>query len=793
MKRITLLLLFFFPLFVISQIKIEGIVHYNSEPISWANVVLLDSQRTIVTGETTKENGSFILKAASGKYELVISYLGFEDWRKIIQLDNSPIDLGIITLVESTNKLQEVELIHRKKLIEQQSDRIIFNVENSVVSQGGNALDAFRAAPGLRVQNNSINMFGRDAVQVMVNGKLLPLTGEELVSYLNSIASSDIKKIEIITAPPAKYDASGNGGLLNIVLKQGRINSWKNTTSLSTNFNTYNFTTLSNNLLYNKEKISFSLSLNKTNGHLRGLEDFQVYYPSSTWNIDIKTKDNQEDFATRLLLDYKLTNKTTIGIQYLGNLSNPDIEDVTISSIYNQNNSLDSLLINKGVNRQEIKNHTINFHSLTNLDTIGRTISFDLDYLTYNSGRNHNFKTNSFSPDNTFLNRNASANTLSDLNIQNISFKTDFEHPLQLVNLSYGAKVSFINNKSEIQFFNTLSGNPVFDSGISNQFEYSENIQALYVNAMKKINKKWSFQMGLRLENTKTKGFSVNLNQLNTNDYLKLFPTVYASYARNDNNSFSFSYSKRIQRPNFGNLNPFRVYVSSNTYSEGNPFLQPSFNNNFEIKHIYKDIFTTNIFVNSKNQGSGIIFNSNVANSTQIVTRENYYNQVIYGIGESIGFNRLKWLQSQNNVTIFGSNTSFTKEINAKPKNGMAFSVSSSNRIIINETSNFQLDATYDSKLNYGLFSVGEMYSFDLGANKSFLDKSLRISFLIKDIFNTSSLNNYASVVNGINQVYGQNRNNRYIRLSASYTFGNKTIKEKKKNFGNEEEQRRSN
>ncbi|NJM78478.1 MAG: TonB-dependent receptor [Flavobacterium sp.] len=141
------------------------------------------------------------------------------------------------------------------------------------------------------------------------------------------------------------------------------------------------------------------------------------------------------------------------------------------------------------------------------------------------------------------------------------------EHPLQLVNLSYGAKVSFIKNNSEIQFFNTISGNPVFDNDISNQFEYSENIQAIYVNAMKKINKKWSFQMGLRIENTQTKGFSVNLNQTSTNDYLKLFPTVYASYAKNENNSFSFSYSKRIQRPNFGNLNPFRVYVSSNTYT----------------------------------------------------------------------------------------------------------------------------------------------------------------------------------------------------------------------------------
>ncbi|NJM78477.1 MAG: outer membrane beta-barrel protein [Flavobacterium sp.] len=226
---------------------------------------------------------------------------------------------------------------------------------------------------------------------------------------------------------------------------------------------------------------------------------------------------------------------------------------------------------------------------------------------------------------------------------------------------------------------------------------------------------------------------------------------------------------------------------------EGNPFLQPSFNDNFEIKHIYKNVFTTNVFVNAKSQGAGIIFNSNIANSTQIVTRENYFNQIIYGIGESIGFNKLKWLQSQNNITVLGSKTNFTKEINANPKNGFAYSISSSNRIIINETTNFQTDFSYDSKLNFGLFSIGKMYSFDLGVNKSLLDKSLQISLLIKDIFNTSSLNNYASIVNGVNQVYGQNRNNRYIRLSASYTFGNNAIKDKKKNFGNEEERRRSN
>ncbi len=792
MKRIILCVLFTLPLLVSSQIKLKGTVINNNLPIEWVNVVLINTNGEITTGSITDNNGNFSLSAKKNTYTLSISFMGYTTWTKEIVLEKN-LDLEKIILKEDSNTLDEVVLIKRKNIIEQKADRIIFNVENSLAATGGDALDALKLAPGLKIQNNSIGMLGRNEASVMANGRILPLSGEELITYLNSIPSDAIKKIEIITTPPAKYEASGNGGLINIVLKKGIRDSWKNTTTVIYNQDNYNYTSLRNNLLYNKKKLSLSLGLDGALGNIKGDENFQVYYPESTWDIDIDTKDKKDNLAARLLLDYDVTKKTTIGIQYLGYTKNPGIEDTSTSKIYNQNNILDSLLINNGKENVDTKSQSINLHSITELDTLGKNISFDFDYFSYNSDRNRNFKTDTYNINNEFTGINSAANTISNQGIKNYSAKVDIEHPLTFLNLTYGAKITKTESNSEILFFNTITSTPEYDPTISNSFKYNENNQMFYISSTKQINDNWNLKLGLRLENTQTKGYSVNLNQTNKNKYAKLFPTFYASYKKDENNSLSFSYSKRIRRPRFHNLNPFRVYISSNTYSEGNPFLQPSFYDNFEFKHTYKNNLTTNVFLNIENDGLNVIFRSNVENSTQIVTRENYYKQYIYGLGESFMYNKIAWWQSQNSLSLIGSKTEFIKDIEATPQNGITFSASTNNTFIINETTKLQVNASYDSPFKAGLFSLGEMYSLDIGASKHFFNKSLQASILFKDIFNTSSLNNYKSTVSSVKQVYGQSRNNKYFRFSLSYNFGNSNINTKRRSFGNEEETRRAN
>ncbi len=320
----------------------------------------------------------------------------------------------------------------------------------------------------------------------------------------------------------------------------------------------------------------------------------------------------------------------------------------TVIKIFNNQNSVDSLLVNNGFNNKYSGSQIYNAHLVSKLDTIGRKFSVDLDYFTYDSKFDKNFTANSYSPDGTYQNTNQSARNNSNQNIDNYSVKADMEHPITFMNLSYGAKASFIKSNSNVFYYNTITGNPVLDPNQSNVFEYIENNQAVYINGDKKINEKLSIQLGLRAENTQTNGYSETLNQEVTNNYLKLFPSLYLDYQLNENHGLNFTYGKRINRPGFGLLNPFRTYINSNSYSEGNPFLKPSFSNNFDFTYAYKKNLRTNIFLNIINDGYGVIFRANPDMNTQIISRENYFNESSFGIGESYAAEVTNWFETQS-------------------------------------------------------------------------------------------------------------------------------------------------
>ena len=366
------------------------------------------------------------------------------------------------------------------------------------------------------------------------------------------------------------------------------------------------------------------------------------------------------------------------------------------------------------------------------------------------------------------------------------------EHPSHFLNLSYGVKTSFINSKSDIQYFNSITGTPEFDPNQSNRFEYTENTQAIYVSGDKKFNKKFNIQLGLRLESTQTNGYSATLNQTTKNDYLKLFPTFFISYKKNDNYSFNFNYGKRIVRPNFGFLNPFRTYINSNSYSEGNPFLKPSYSDNFDFTYAYKMKLRTNVFFNRTTDGYGVIFTSNPETNTQIVSRENYYNDYSYGIGENYSSKITNWWESRSSLYLLGSKTNFITVIDATPRNSLQFYCTTNNTFSLSQTTKLQVDYMYSSTYKRGLYQVGYMSNLNIALSQNLFHKNMQVTLLINNIFNTANLNDYTSVVNGIRQVYSQYYNNRYLRVSLTYNFGNNKIKMKQRDFGDEEVKKRT-
>ena len=793
MKTANLLIFLLLPFFCLAQstFKLKGKIASETTPLEWADVSILNSEGKIVDGTTTKQEGTFEITLKKGSYKINVSLLGFEEYEKVILLEND-IDLGTILLKENANNLVEVVVQSKKKTIEQKTDRLVYNLENNVTNVGRDALSAINTAPGVVVKNDAINILGKGTSRVMIDGRMIELAGEELNNFLKSISASDIKNIEIISNPPAKYEAEGNGGLINIIMKKGARDSWKNTTTVSYDQNKYGIFTLRNNFFYNKNKFRFSASVNGKTGYRNIDETLDMYFAEGPTKMDVITKLKEQNVSGKVALDYDLSEKTSFGFQFLKDKNNPDFDsDISINK-YNTENELQDITLNKSTTNKGSGNQTYNAHLIANLDDLKRKLSFDIDYFNYNSEFDRNFVANNYTPEMIFIDVNQSGRNISNQDIDNWSFKVDMEHPLQVMNLSYGAKMSFTNSISDVLYYNTITGSPVLDSNQSNRFKYTENNQAIYVNADKKFNEKWNFQLGLRLENTRTNGFSETMSQTTENNYLKLFPTVYASYKKNENNTFSLNYGKRINRPRFDLLNPFRIYINSNSYSEGNPFLKPSFSDNFEFAHSYKEILRTSVFVNLVTDGYGVLFTSNPETNTQIVTRENYFKNLSYGIGETYSATFADWWQSENSLYFSGAKTEFITAINATPSNSLQVDFSTNNTFVLDKTTKLQIDFSYTTPFKSGLYEVGYASSFDIGFKQDLFNKTMQIAFLANDIFNTSYLKDYTSVVNGVKQVYSQKESNRFVRLSVVYNFGNKKINVKERNFGNQDERKRT-
>ncbi|WP_343705828.1 TonB-dependent receptor [Flavobacterium sp.] len=792
MKKLNLLIFLLLPLFCLAQSTLKGKVASETKSLEWAEISILNEEGKIIDGTTTKEDGSFEINLKNGFYKIEINLLGFTNYEKEISLEKNA-DLGTIILKENETKLVEVVVQSKKKTIEQKTDRLVYNLENNVTTIGGDALAAINTAPGVVVKNDAITILGKGTSRVMIDGRLIELTGEELNNFLKSISAADIKNIEIISNPPAKYEADGIGGLINIIMKKGVRDSWKNSTTVSYDQNKYGIYTLRDNFFYSKNKFRVSASVNGKTGYKNSTENLDMYFPDGLSTMRADTKIKNENFSGKLALDYDFSPRTSVGFQFMNDRNNPDFgSDIRIEK-YNTQNELQHVTLNKSFTDKGSKNQTYNAHLITKLDSLNRKLSFDADYFNYNSKFDRGFIANDYTPDMEFIDLNQAGRNISNQDIDNWSFKADMEHPLPSFNLSYGAKMSFTNSISDVVFYNTATGTPELDPSQSNRFKYTENNQAVYINGDKKINEKWNLQMGLRLENTQTNGFSETLNQENTNNYLKLFPTFYASYKKNENNSFSLNYGKRINRPRFDLLNPFRVYINSNSYSEGNPFLKPSFSDNFELSHSYKEVLRTSVFVNAITNGYGIVFTSNPETNTQIVTRENYYNGLNYGVGETYSATFADWWQSENTLYFLGSETKFINGINATPSNSLQIDFTTNNTFVLGKNTKLQIDFNYSSPFKSGLYEVGYVSSFDIGFKQDLLNKTLQIAFLANDIFNTSYLKDFTSVVNGVKQVYSQNESNRFVRLSVIYNFGNKKINVKERAFGNQDEKKRAN
>lgn len=793
MKRIFILIIVLIHLsgVILGQKSISGVITDGLYPLPFCNVILLNLDTTMVTGEVSTDDGTFSLSAPKGEYLLKVSFVGFEDHDQLIHLD-SDLYLDSILLVPSGTELDNVMITAQKTLIQRKPDRLIYNLSNSIAGQGTDMSEAIALAPGVTIQNGVISMIGRGATRVMIDGRILQLQGDELINFLSTISSDDIKSIEVISNPPAQYDAAGNGGLINIIYKKGRNNSWKNTSTLSYTKNRNGFANLRNSFQYNYEKHQFSSSFNLTHGESWGTEFGATSFPSAQqdWRSEYDTTEDQ--LSGRVAYDYKVNEKYQIGLQYQGSHSSPNVNGSAVTQLAINTIEIDSSFVNDGVDSRERTTHVANIHLISKLDTFGTQVSIDLDYFSYRQNSHSIFDIKSLDQREQFIELNRSRSVFSDQKIQNFSFNIDATQYINQLQLKYGIKYNHNLSNSELINFDRLSGSDVLDTNLSNSFDYKEDIAAAYVSGAVKLSDTWRAELGGRFEHTSTRGFSRTIDQLDRRKFLRFFPTVYLAYNPNEDHQFSLSLGGRINRASFRDLNPFRIYLNNNSYSEGNPFIQPSYTYTINFNHVFKGKYTTTAYFNSQRNGFGTLFVPFAEGRVLATLRDNFYDAKYIGLGEifSIDVNK-KW-SIQNQIYLMYHHTTLYNNYNAVAQNGLQYYLSSNHSFTLGKGWNTQVNTWFNSQAKSNIFQIDRLWNISLGIKKKLLDDKIQISLQANDLFNQSGLDDLRSIINGITNTYGQNYSTRNIRMTISYIFGNDKVNNKARAFKNEDVQRRS-
>ena len=692
--------------------------------------------------------------------------------------------------IMKTIELKGVTIIAKKKLFERKIDRLVFNVENNISATGLDAYELLKITPNLRVNNDVITIPGKNKLAIMINDRLVQLSNEELINYLKTISSNDIKKIEVITTPPSKYDAEGNSGLINIVLKKITTDNWKST--LRSSFGVATYTSYNNgvNFSFKKNKILLQSDINYNNGSWLKTNTNTYSYIDRKWIDNSETKENYNNLSSRLNFEYNISKKITTGVQYFLNKSNLNVYDNSISLVNYFNNINQNFNIStEGETKPKNISQSINLYSVYQIDSLGKKISFDIDYFNFNNELKRNFYTNQIQLSSNSL---YSAINSGDQDVNNFSIRADTELPLKFANLSFGGKISWIKTNNNVKLFNTTTGIPVFEPNQSDEFEYNENIQALYFSINKKI-KKWETQLGIRFENTTTEGNSISLNQVNTNNYSKFFPTAYISFTPNDNYSFSLNYSKRLSRPPYGRLNPFKWYNSAFSFKQGNPFLQPSFTDNVEFNFNYKNNWNSTLYYSSTKAGYEYITILNNNTNFQETKPFNYYNTNSIGFSQSYNINILKKISIYNSLNIYYSDSKSSLQITNQRLFGWGGDFSINCDYFINNSKTIIFNTRF-SNIFKGVWDLDRNNSYnqlDASLKMLFFDKNLQLTLTGTDLFH-SYQQEFISYTNDIKINYNSYLDKRSFRISLIYNFGNNKISSRNKSTGNEDEKNRA-
>lgn len=772
-------------------------------PLTGATISLLKDS-SVVKLAVSKDKGAFSFSGiADGTYRLSASHVGFAPLVSApFTVSGKSVTVPDLQMSKASADMQGVVVTAKKPMVEVKADKTILNVEGTINATGSDALELLRKSPGVTVdKDENLSLSGKNGVQVYIDGRPSPLTGQDLAQYLKSMQSSQVEAIEIITNPSAKYEAAGNAGIINIRLKKNKSLGTNGSVSGGWNIGTY-------------AKYNAGISLNHRNQNINIFGNYGYNQGLNINSITINRTvldtlfDQKGSFMMRnqahnfkVGADYFMNKKSTIGLMVNGNLATPDLSNFSRTPIsYVPSGVVDRILV--ADNTSEMKRNNLNYNlNYSYNDPKGTSLTLNADH------GNYDLNSDQMQP-NTYFDASGSTKLNSvvyqmiaptDINIS--SFKADYEQNFMGGKLGLGGKTAFITTDNNFQRYNVSGSTRELDQERSNRFEYTENINALYANYNKAF-KGFMIQAGLRMENTTSEGVSNGMEKNGSGyvpylssfrrSYTDLFPSAAITFNKNPMSQFGITYSRRIDRPYYQDLNPFEFKLDEYTFQKGNINLRPQYTNSFGVTHTYKFRLNTSLNYSHVNDMFTQLIDT-ADRSKAFISKRNLAEQDIISLNVSYPFQYKSYSLFANMNANYSHYEADFGEGRKIDLNVTGFNFFAQNSLKFAKTWTAELTAFYNAPtVHMGSIRAKSMWSMDAGFQKQVMKGKGNLRASVSDVFNTLQFRGTVDFA-GQKTMTNAKWESRQFRLGFNYRFGNSQVKAaRQRNSGADDEMKRA-